>query len=102
VLSRHWANLQRHEDLKDQMISVAQHLETSALDFFDPMVGFHKGMLVRFNQKLFTCSVSRVCGCKFYFSRTLCSDLKSVIIGLILSLIDEADILSFRHWHHAG
>jgi len=31
---RHWANLQRHEDLKDQMISVAQHLETSALDFF--------------------------------------------------------------------
>ena len=30
---RHWANLQRHEDLKDQMISVAQHLETSALDF---------------------------------------------------------------------
>jgi len=31
---RYWANLQRHEDLKDQMISVAQHLETSALDFF--------------------------------------------------------------------
>jgi len=31
---RHWANLQRHEDLKDQMISVAQHVETSALDFF--------------------------------------------------------------------
>ena len=31
---RHWANLQRHEDLKDQMISVAQHLEMSALDFF--------------------------------------------------------------------
>jgi len=31
---RHWANLQRHEDLKDQMISVAQHLETSTLGFF--------------------------------------------------------------------
>jgi len=43
-------------------------------------------MLVWFNQKLFTCSVSRVCGCKFYFSRTLCPDLESVIIGLILSL----------------
>jgi hypothetical protein len=28
-----WANLQRH-DLKDQMIYAAQHLETSALDFF--------------------------------------------------------------------
>ena len=31
---RQWANLQRHEDLKDQMISVAQHLEKSALEFF--------------------------------------------------------------------
>jgi hypothetical protein len=30
---RQWANLQRH-DLKDQMIYAAQHIETSALDFF--------------------------------------------------------------------
>jgi hypothetical protein len=31
---RQWAKLQRHDDRKDQMISVAQHLETSALEFF--------------------------------------------------------------------
>jgi hypothetical protein len=31
---RQWTNLQRREDLKDQMISVAQHLKTSALVFF--------------------------------------------------------------------
>jgi hypothetical protein len=31
---RQWANLQRREDLKDEMISVAQHLETLALVFF--------------------------------------------------------------------
>jgi hypothetical protein len=29
-----WASLQRHEDLKDQLISAAKHLETSALAFF--------------------------------------------------------------------
>jgi len=29
-----WASLQRHDDLKDQLISAAQHLETSALHFF--------------------------------------------------------------------
>jgi hypothetical protein len=58
--------LQRHDDRKDQMIFVAQHLETSALEFFlVQMVGFHKDMLVLFSQELFTCSVSRVSGCKF-------------------------------------
>jgi hypothetical protein len=31
---RQWASLQRHEDLKDQLISAAKHLETSALAFF--------------------------------------------------------------------
>jgi len=31
---RQWAKLQRHDDLKDQLISVAQFLETSALEFF--------------------------------------------------------------------
>jgi hypothetical protein len=31
---RQWANLQRHDDRKDQLISVAQHLETSTLEFF--------------------------------------------------------------------
>jgi hypothetical protein len=31
---RQWANLQRHDDRKDQLISVAQHLETLALEFF--------------------------------------------------------------------
>ena len=31
---RQWASLQRHDDLKDQLVSAAKHLETSALDFF--------------------------------------------------------------------
>jgi hypothetical protein len=31
---RQWAKLQRHDDRKDKMISVAQHLETSTLEFF--------------------------------------------------------------------
>jgi hypothetical protein len=31
---RQWASLQRHEDLKDQLISAAKYLETSALAFF--------------------------------------------------------------------
>jgi hypothetical protein len=31
---RQWVKLQRHDDRKDQMIFVAQHLETSALEFF--------------------------------------------------------------------
>jgi hypothetical protein len=28
-----WASLQRHDDLKDQLISAAQHLETSTVQF---------------------------------------------------------------------
>jgi hypothetical protein len=31
---RQWASLQQHEDLKDQLISAAKHLETSVLAFF--------------------------------------------------------------------
>jgi hypothetical protein len=31
---RQWISLQRHEDLKDQLIYAAKHLETSALAFF--------------------------------------------------------------------
>jgi hypothetical protein len=33
--------------------------------FLVQMVGFRKDMLVLFSQELFTCSVSRVSGCKF-------------------------------------
>jgi hypothetical protein len=29
------------------------------------MVDFHKDVLILFSQELFTCSVSRVSGCKF-------------------------------------
>jgi hypothetical protein len=29
-----WASLQRHKDLKNQLISAAKHLETSVLAFF--------------------------------------------------------------------
>ncbi|WVZ80022.1 hypothetical protein U9M48_027540, partial [Paspalum notatum var. saurae] len=31
---RQWARLQRHDDLRDQLILVGQHLEMSALQFF--------------------------------------------------------------------
>jgi hypothetical protein len=31
---RQWANLQRHDDLQDQLVSAGQHLESSALHFF--------------------------------------------------------------------
>jgi hypothetical protein len=60
------------------MISVAQHLEASALEFFlVQMVGFHKDMLVLFSQELFTCSVSRVSACKF-ITTELCARIWSL------------------------
>jgi hypothetical protein len=31
---RQWAKLQRHEDLRSQLIAASQHLESSALQFF--------------------------------------------------------------------
>jgi hypothetical protein len=31
---RQWARLQRHDDLRDELILVGQHLETSVLQFF--------------------------------------------------------------------
>jgi hypothetical protein len=31
---RQWARLQRHDDLRDQLMTAGQHLETSALQFF--------------------------------------------------------------------
>ena len=59
------------------MISVAQHLETSALDFFDPMVGFHKGMLVLFNKKNFPVPLV-VCVVVSFTSAELCAQVWSL------------------------